>query len=403
MKIAYFQCTAGISGDMILGALVDSGLKINILKEELMKLRVPFDLEEQKVMKNNICCTKVNVITKEKYNHRHLSDIKTIVEESNLNLKIKKKIIKIFTKLAEAEAKVHNTTVEAIHFHEVGAMDSIIDICGAVIGLDLLGIEKIYCSPIHIGTGFTECAHGIIPLPAPAVVELLKGIKVYSKGVEKELVTPTGAAIIATICSEFGEIPSMDIEVCGYGAGTRDLQIPNLLRICIGNLEENNTYGGFIKKGEAVKIEVNIDDMNPQFYEYIAEKLFTAGAGDVYLQPVYMKKNRIANMLSINGCYEDMDKLLKVVFEETTSIGVKVFKFDKYMIPYEIKKINTDLGQISIKLAIHEGKVLNTSPEYSECCVKAKEYNMPIKKVYDIVKEAANKYVSERYNEGGNR
>ncbi|MCI1944767.1 LarC family nickel insertion protein [Clostridium luticellarii] len=239
MKIAYFQCSAGISGDMILGALVDAGLSLEALKNELMKLKVPFDLKSRRVLKNGISGTKVQVIVEEGHVHRHLSHIRAIVQESELKGKVKKDIMRVFTNLAEAEAKVHNTTVEAVHFHEVGALDSIIDICGSVAGLELLGIEKIYCSPIHIGTGFTKCAHGIIPLPAPAVVQLLRGIKVYSKGVKAELVTPTGAAVISTLCDDFGEIPFMSMESCGCGAGDRELEIPNLLRICIGQLEQN--------------------------------------------------------------------------------------------------------------------------------------------------------------------
>ncbi|MHC6181214.1 nickel pincer cofactor biosynthesis protein LarC [Clostridium sp. JNZ X4-2] len=390
MKIAYFQCTAGISGDMILGALVDAGLKLDVLKNELMKLKVPFDLKSKHVLKNGIGGTKVQVIVEEGHVHRHLSHIRTIVQESELGEKVKEDIIKIFTNLAEAEAKVHNTTVEAVHFHEVGAMDSIIDICGAVIGLDLLKIEKIYCSPIHIGTGFTKCAHGIIPLPAPAVVQLLHGIKIYSKGVEKELVTPTGAAVISTLCSDFGEIPPMNMESCGYGAGDRELDIPNLLRICIGQLEDNEN-NNLAKEGEAVKIEVNIDDMNPQFYEYISKKLFSAGAGDVYLQTAFMKKNRIANILCVNACSADMDSILKVIFEETTTIGVKVFNFHKYMLPYKVEKINTDLGEFSVKIAFYGDKISNISPEYGECCDKAEKYGIPIKKVYDMVKQAAAK------------
>ncbi|MEY7999231.1 nickel pincer cofactor biosynthesis protein LarC [Clostridium sp. Mt-5] len=403
MKIAYFQCAAGISGDMILGALVDAGLKLEDLKAELVKLNIPFDLEEKKVMKQEICCTKVNAIVKEEHVHRHLSDIAVIVESSQLGLKVKEKIMKIFTRLAQAEAKIHNTTIESIHFHEVGALDSIVDICGAVIGLNLLNIERVYCSPIHVGTGFAKCAHGIIPLPAPAVVELLHGIKVYSNGIENELVTPTGAAIISTICSDFGEIPLMNIQNCGYGAGTRDLDIPNLLRICIGDSaaedEKANCHSKQLtEEGEAVKIEVNIDDMNPQFYEYITEKLFSQGAKDVYVQTAFTKKNRIASILNVNAQKKDLDRVLKTIFEETTTIGVKVFNFHKYMLYYKMEKVSTDLGEISIKIAFYGDEISNISPEYGECCAKAKEYNIPIKKVYDMVKLSADSYVKQKYN-----
>ncbi|MHC6181179.1 nickel pincer cofactor biosynthesis protein LarC [Clostridium sp. JNZ X4-2] len=403
MKIAYFQCAAGISGDMILGALVDAGLKLEALKAELVKLNIPFDLEEKKVMKQEICGTKVNVIVKDEHVHRHLSDIEVIVESSQLDLEVKEKIMKIFTRLAQAEAKVHNAAIESIHFHEVGALDSIVDICGAVIGLNLLNIERVYCSPIHLGTGFIKCAHGIIPLPAPAVLELLHGIKVYSKGVENELVTPTGAAIISTICSDFGEIPLMNIENCGYGAGNRDLDIPNLLRICIGDSaaedEKANCHSKQLaEEGEAVKIEVNIDDMNPQFYEYITERLFSQGAKDVYVQTAFTKKNRIASILNINVQKKDLDGVLKTIFEETTTIGVKIFNFHKYMLSYKMEKVPTDLGEISIKIAFYGDKISNVSPEYGECCAKAKEYNIPIKKVYDMVKLSADSYVKQKYN-----
>ncbi len=267
-------------------------------------------------------------------------------------------------------------------------MDSIIDICGAAAGLDLLGIEKIYCSPIHIGTGFTKCAHGIIPLPAPAVVQLLHGIKIYSKGVEKELVTPTGAAVISTLCSNFGEIPPMNVESCGCGAGDRDLEIPNLLRIYVGQLEQG-IKNNLVREGKAVKIEANIDDMNPQFYEYISQRLFSAGAADVYMQTAFMKKNRIGNILCVNTCDENMDNVLKVIFEETTTIGVKVFNFHKYMLPYEIKKISTKLGEFSVKVAFYGDRVSNISPEYEECRERARECGIPVKEVYDIVKRAA--------------
>ncbi|MCI1944563.1 nickel pincer cofactor biosynthesis protein LarC [Clostridium luticellarii] len=398
MKTAYFQCTAGISGDMILGALVDAGLDLEDLKEELLKLHVPFDLKERKVMKQDICCTKVDVSVEEGHVHRHLSDISAIVENSHLNGKVKMKIMKIFRRLAQAEAKVHNTDVESIHFHEVGALDSIIDICGAVIGLDLLKIDKIYCSPIQVGTGFIKCAHGVIPLPAPAVLQLLRGVEIYSKGIEKELVTPTGAAVISALCSNFGDIPSMNIEKCGYGAGERDLDIPNMLRIYIGESDSEDISS--LKEGEAVRIEAGVDDMNPQFYEYVSKKLFSQGAREVYVQTAFTKKNRIVSILNVSASSQDVSKLLKIIFRETTTIGVKVFRFHKYMLQYETVKIPTSLGEISTKIAFFENKIANISPEYDECCGKAIEYDIPVKKVYDMVKLSADSYIKQKYNRG---
>src|SRR5690554_5070908 len=235
MKIAYFHCFAGISGDMTLGALVDAGLDWEVLKEDLAKLPVTgYRLEKEKVVKQGISGTKVHVLTDEGHVHRHLGDIEEIINKSTLPEVVKERSIAVFTRLAEAEAKVHNTTIEKIHFHEVGALDAIIDIVGSVAGLYRLGIEEVYASPIQTGTGFTECAHGVMPIPAPATMELLQGVPIYAGEIEKELVTPTGAAILTTYCKEFGTMPSMKVESTGYGAGERNLAIPNLLRLTIG-------------------------------------------------------------------------------------------------------------------------------------------------------------------------
>lgn len=240
MRIAYFHCFAGISGDMILGALVDAGLDFEELQADLAKLPLKdYKLQMEKVSKQGIGGTKIHVIAEEGHVHRHLKDIREIIANSTLPEAVQEKSIEIFTRLAEAEAKVHQTSVDHIHFHEVGGVDAIIDIVGAVIGLWRLGVEQVYASPVHTGLGFTECAHGIIPVPAPATLELLQGVPVYSQRIEKELVTPTGAAILTAYCQDFGELPVMRIECIGSGAGDLDLMIPNLLRLIIG--EKNNT------------------------------------------------------------------------------------------------------------------------------------------------------------------
>ena len=236
MKIAYFDCFAGASGDMILGSLLDAGLPLEKLKETLAKLQLDhYDLKVKKVLKKGLSGSQAFVIINEtNQNHRHLADIKTIISQSDLAASIQQKCIAIFTRLAEAEAKIHQTTIDRVHFHEVGAMDAIIDIVGAVAGTTLLGIKKIFCSPLHTGSGTIECAHGTLPIPAPATAELLKGKPVYSTGIKGELLTPTGAAILTTLASNFGPLPAMSVEQIGYGAGTLDPSIPNLLRVLIG-------------------------------------------------------------------------------------------------------------------------------------------------------------------------
>jgi len=401
MKIGYFQCFAGISGDMILGSLVHAGLKFEDLKAELNKINISgFQLEKKTVVKNGITGTKIDVITEEEHAHRHLKDILGIIEKSELSATVKEKCSKIFTGLAEAEAKIHNTTKEKIHFHEVGSMDAIVDVVGSVCGLELLGIEKIYASPLHVGSGFTKCAHGTIPLPAPATLELLKNVPIYSQGINKELVTPTGAAIITTLAESFGEMPNISVQAVGYGAGTRDLQIPNLLRLTIGekktshlSTKDSIRFGGRgeVQAGTAVMIEVNIDDMNPEFFDYLFSRLFKAGAQDVFLQRIQMKKNRPANILSILVHHDDLNKIVGIIFKETTTIGVRTYPVTKYMLPYEIKTISTGFGDIKVKIARLGDQITTIAPEYDECRKIAEEKGLPIKMVYDKVKFEAQK------------
>ncbi|HKI49772.1 MAG TPA: nickel pincer cofactor biosynthesis protein LarC, partial [Desulfobacteria bacterium] len=289
MKIAYFDCFSGAAGDMILGALMDAGLPLERLKMELAKLKLThYDLNVEKIAKKGIAGSQAIVMIEEDHHHhhhRHLADIRTIIENSDLEGGIKEKSIGIFTRLAEAEAKVHQTTVDQIHFHEVGAMDAIIDVVGSVAGLAALGIEKIVCSPLHVGAGTVECAHGTLPVPAPATTELIQGRPIYSTGVQGELLTPTGAAILTTLASEFGPMPAMTLETTGYGAGNADITIPNLLRISIGEAAEEAV--GLESERVAV-LETGIDDMNPQIYDYLMEKLLHMGVMDVFLIPLHM-------------------------------------------------------------------------------------------------------------------
>lgn len=403
MNTAYFHCFAGISGDMILGSLVDAGLDFKDLEREIQKLKIPgYHLAMSKVTKQGIAGTKVDVAIEEKHAHRHLQDVLAIIEQSDLAPSVKEKCSKIFIRLAEAEAKIHNTTKERIHFHEVGSLDAIIDVVGAVSGLALLGIEKVYASTIHVGSGFTRCAHGTIPLPAPATLELLKDIPIYSTGIPKELVTPTGAAIISTISNGFGETPPMAVRRVGYGAGKRDLPIPNLLRLTLGDTDrsclacDSGRFGGRgdVRQEPAVMIEVNIDDMNPEFYDHLFVLLFESGAQDVYLQAIQMKKNRPATKLSVLAHHRDLDKLMAVVFRETTTIGLRVYPVTKYMLPYEIKAIPTKFGNIKVKVARLQNTVTTIAPEYEDCRLQAQAHSLPVKTVYEQVKLEAEKQLA---------
>ncbi len=397
MKIAYLDCFSGISGDMTLGALVDAGLDFNLLQRDLAGLALDeYELYVEKVVKNGISGTKVHVLALEGHVHRHLGDIKEIIDRSSLPEEVKEKGIQVFTRLAEAEAKIHGTTVDQIHFHEVGAVDAIVDIVGAVIGFWRLGIEKVYASPVHTGTGFVKAAHGVMPVPAPATLELLRGVPVYARDIQQELVTPTGAAILTTFCQDFGPMPEFKVEKVGYGAGEKNLEIPNLLRLTLGELitkeekpEKSIVGQDGIREGQALTLEVNIDDMNPEFYDHLFEKLLKAGAMDVYLQNIQMKKNRPASMLTVQIHPEKLEEFRNLIFKETTSIGLRVYPITKYMLPYELRTVETEYGAARVKVAFLEGKICTMSPEYEDCSKLAQESGLPIKVVYDLVKQSA--------------
>jgi len=394
MKIAYFDCFSGASGDMILGALMDAGLPLEKLKAELAKLKLShYDLKVEKVTKKSIAGSQAIVIVEKDHHHhhhRHLSDIRTILENSDLDNSIKEKSIGIFTRLAEAEAKVHKTSVDHIHFHEVGAMDAIIDVVGSVAGLTALGIEKIVCSALHVGAGTVECAHGTLPVPAPATVELIQGKPVYSTGVEGELLTPTGAAILTTLASEFGPMPAMTLETTGYGAGNADISIPNLLRIAIGEATEE--IKGLESERVAV-METSIDDMNPQIYDYLIEKMLHMGVMDVFLVPLHMKKNRPGMLLTVLCKIEMMDQITDFLIAETTTIGVR-WRIDHRMkARREIRTEKTTHGDIGFKIAKIGDRTVNVSPEYEDCKRVAMKKNVPLKNVMDAARLAAAKLI----------
>jgi pyridinium-3,5-bisthiocarboxylic acid mononucleotide nickel chelatase len=382
MKIAYFDCFAGASGDMILGALLDAGLKIETLKDELAKLGLAhYDVHVEKVVKNGIGGSQAKVIIdhEEYHHHRNLYDIQNIIKNSQLNQSVKEKSINIFIRLAEAEAKVHRVSIEKVHFHEVGAVDAVIDVVGGVVGMDTMGIKAVYCSPLHVGSGTVECAHGILPVPAPATMELIREKPIYSTDVAGELLTPTGAAILTTLAVGFGPMPEMIVKQIGYGSGERDLSIPNLLRVSIGWINAE------IKEYQSERVgvvETNIDDMNPQIYDYLIEKLLEMGVMDTFLIPAQMKKNRPGTLLTVLCSPEMVEKVADFLFRETTSIGLRWRIDQRIKTDRKIEKVETVYGPIQCKVSgIEGGEVLNVFPEYEDCKKIALGKKIPLKDV----------------------
>ncbi|HSE83570.1 MAG TPA: nickel pincer cofactor biosynthesis protein LarC [Thermodesulfobacteriota bacterium] len=381
-KIAYFDCFSGISGDMIVGALIDAGLDIRGLEAELDKLGLHgYRVVAEKVVKNGIAATKFNVITKEQIAHRHLEDLNSLVDRSRLNKEIKTQAKKIFLKIAEAEAKIHNRHIAEVHFHEIGAVDTVIDVVGVLVGLRQLGVENVYSSKLNVGSGFVEFSHGIFPVPAPATAEILKAIPIYATDSDAELVTPTGAAIIATLAQEFGYMPVMETKNIGYGAGTKDLKRPNVLRVFIGDL-----IGQTGSEENAICIiECNIDDMNPQLYDHVINKLLTNGALDVYLTSILMKKSRPGVKLTVLANIKDTNKLAGIIFEETTSIGIRIREEKRAVLEREIREIDTEYGRVKVKVSNLNGRVVNAMPEYEDCKRIANERDIPLKQVYRVI------------------
>lgn len=381
-KIAYFDCFSGISGDMIIGALLDAGLDFNDLRAELLKLKIPnFEIKSNKATKNKIAATKFEVVTHEDKHYRHLKDFNQVLENSKLGENIKTKAKEIFLKIAQAEAKIHNQSIGKVHFHEIGAIDTITDVVGALIGIKLLGVQKVYCSKLNVGSGFVESSHGRFPVPAPATAEMLKGIPAYSTDSNAELVTPTGAAIITTLADKFGEMPAMETQSVGYGAGSRESTLPNVLRVFIGELIQQPDSG----KNAISIIETNIDDMNPQLYEHVMDKLIQNGALDVYLTNIMMKKNRPAIKLTALAKTEDQENIVRIILEQTTSLGVRIRKEERTILEREIREIETPYGKVKIKTAKLKGKIINTTPEYEDCKRIAEQRNIPLKQVYQKI------------------
>ncbi|MDR2887209.1 MAG: nickel pincer cofactor biosynthesis protein LarC [Bacteroidales bacterium] len=383
MKILSYDCFSGISGDMNLGAMIDLGIEKEFLAGELNKLNLRgWEIEVQRDQRHGIYGTKVTVRqTVHEHVHRHLSDIEKIISGSGLGSRVKELSMKIFTKIAEAEARVHGTSVEEVHFHEVGAIDSIIDVVGAAICFDALDVGAVHVSPVELGGGLVKCAHGTLPVPAPATAEIIKGIPVTKGGVDFEATTPTGAAIVAALGSQFGAGTVVKVERSGYGIGHKQHdRVPNILRITLGE-----TAGAPETGHNAIMMECNIDDMNPEFFDYISEKLFRAGAADVFLSNVIMKKGRPGAVLHAICEKEFEEPVKKVIFTESTSLGIRVIPFRKETLAREFETVETTLGQVRIKRSFYNGAEVSVKPEYDDCRQIASETNLPLKEVYSTI------------------
>ncbi len=374
----YLSCYSGISGNLFVGALLDAGLSDEAFREMVAALPISgYELTIENVIKNGIAATHFDVALdpNEKQPHRHLADIVKIIETADLSDTVKKRSIAVFTKLAEAEAKVHGTTLEKIHFHEVGGVDAIIDIVGTVFGLEQLGIETIVAGNIRTGFGFVNCAHGTIPVPAPATVELLAGIPYTQGNIEKELLTPTGAALLATLCDDFGDRPEGFItETTVYGAGGWDLEIPNVLRAELGTSKTQNELS-------LVLLESNIDDCTPQVLAYTAERLLNAGALDVWQTPILMKKGRSAQKLSVLAPNSLKTEMETIIFEETTTIGIRNYSVNRTIADRCEETVNTPWGSVRVKTSSVNGSVFTITPEYDDCAKLAEASKVPLKEV----------------------
>ncbi len=375
---------------MILGAFVDAGLEIRLLRTELEKLHLHgYELSGEKVKRAGIAGTKVSVNISERHEHSHTAghthhltfpDIRLIIEKSRLHQQIKDNGVKIFHRLATVEAEIHGTSIEDVHFHEVGAIDSIVDIVGAAIGLHLLGIEKLYFSPVPTGSGYVKCEHGILPVPAPATAGLLKNQLLKSVAIEKELTTPTGAAIITTLGKGLKTLPEMKALTIGYGAGSNDNpEVPNLLRIVIGEDTQRQ------ESDEVWIVETNIDDMRGEILGYVMDTLFRAGAVDAYFTPVQMKKGRPGIIISAIVPEKHLLSVEEVFFNQTTTFGIRKYKAVRSILSREVKEYESSLGKIRIKIGSLNGDIKNISPEYEDCKRIAEERNIPLKHVYTII------------------
>lgn len=377
MKYAYCDCFSGISGDMFLGALIDAGLPLELLRSSIDALQLPeaVDLRVEETRQGALRACSVEVLAGESHHHRHLRDISAIIEGSGLPNTVQARALAIFQILAEAEARVHGSTIEQVHFHEVGAIDSIVDIVGAAVGLDFFGIDRLYSSAVPFSGGQVQTAHGTLPVPAPATLEILvrAHAQMAPSAAQVELVTPTGAAILATMATF--ERPNLVVTGVGVGAGKRKLPWPNIFRLILGESTVEAAY-------PMVLLETNIDDMNPQVYGHVMEKLFQAGALDVYLTPIYMKKNRPGTLLGVVARRQDEPALARMILSETTTLGLRVQPVYRYTAQREFQTVHTPFGDVPLKVKLLDGKPIQASPEYEDCARLAQEQGVSLAEVY---------------------
>lgn len=378
MLTLYFDCVAGASGDMILAALLAAGLDEAALRERLAALRIPgFDLQVERVQKNGIGAVHVEVVVDDDAPERHLGDLVAVVERADLPQAIRDKSIAILRRIGEVEARIHAAPdANHVHLHELGGLDTLVDVVGAVSGIDLLAAERVVCSPIPLARGFTRSAHGRIPVPAPATVALLEGAPVTGIDLEGENVTPTGAALLTSLASSFGPIPAMTLRSVGYGAGRKEWAIPNVLRVLLGEAETRDVHLETLSV-----LETNVDDLNPETYDYVMARLFAAGALDVYLTPVQMKKNRPATLLSVLCRPAAVDALSEILFAETSTLGIRRHDVSRACLPREIRAVDTPYGPIRMKVA-RWGEREKAAPEYEDCRRAAEAHGAPLREVY---------------------
>jgi uncharacterized protein (TIGR00299 family) protein len=381
MRIAYFDCPAGASGDMILGALVHAGVPLDYLQQTAAALQIPgLALNASKVKRNEISSTTVQVTFPAEKKHRHLHHITAIIDAAAVPQEVKQKANQVFQRLATAEAKVHDTTPEKIHFHEVGAVDAIADVVCSVAGLHSLQVERVFVSKLSLGGGTVRCEHGVMPVPAPATAELIQGFPARTGPVDFELLTPTGAAILTTL-AQAGDPPDFKIHKIGYGAGGREFpDLPNVLRLFLGETVENE------QSDSVTMIETNIDDMNPEIYPFVIERLLESGALDAFLSPIIMKKGRPGVMLSILSPSHKVDDLLNIVYAETTTLGVRLLPVGRRKLKRWQEKLTTALGETVVKVAQWQDRKF-FAPEFEECKRLAREHQLPLREVYERIRQ----------------
>ena len=382
MKIAYFDTFSGISGDMTLGACVSAGVPVDDLRREMTKLDLAgYEIEARHLVRNGMTAVKIDVVISDQpHYHRHLQDILDLIEASGLTARVKKDAQKIFHEIGVAEAKVHNTTLDKVHFHEVGAIDSLVDIVGAAICLEKLGVGAVYSSPVRLGSGGTvKTQHGVMPIPTPATVEILKGYPMVLTEIPEELTTPTGAGFIKALSSGVLSLERLRIEAIGYGAGTKEIpQIPNLLRVMVGELEPGYDHD------ELVTVETNIDDMNPEIFPFVIERLLSSGAHDAFLIPVLMKKGRPGTLLSVLTDRKNLESVLSIVFHETTTLGARITPTERRKVKRDVRTVQTSFGPTRVKVIVFDGTE-RIAPEFEECKRIALERNLPLKDVYNTL------------------